>query len=122
MLVIPQHPAQNDCDLDAMFRERCWDPVDILLHCAGGEFFRQAHAPSVVKNDGVVLTFVDAWPVQEPKATAEQGILGGKNRGLRSRFVAVNPDGAVVARIAKLVEKRPGPWEGGDGRGSGVCG
>ncbi|OQD78779.1 hypothetical protein PENANT_c081G06698 [Penicillium antarcticum] len=87
-----------------MFRDRHWDPVDIVLDCAGGEVFRRAHAPSVMRNGGVAMTCVDAWPEQDPVDTTEQGALGGENRELQSHFLAVNPNGAALRQIASLVE------------------
>ncbi|CAG8051190.1 unnamed protein product [Penicillium salamii] len=104
LLVIPQSPAQNEYDIATMFRDRHWDPVDIVLDCAGGEVFRRAHTPSVVRNGGVAMTCVDAWPEQDPVGTTEQGALGGENREPQSHFLAVNPDGAALRQIASLVE------------------
>ncbi|KAJ5084470.1 hypothetical protein NUU61_009049 [Penicillium alfredii] len=105
VLVIPHLPTQPECDLGSMFRDRRWGPVDMVLDCAGGEVFRQAHAASVVKDYGAVLTAVDARPAQEPTAAAEQDPSTQRKRGLRSRFVPVNPDGAALARIGGLVEE-----------------
>lgn len=105
ILMIPHLPAQNECDLGKMFRSRKWSPVDVVLDCTGGEVFRQAHGPHVVKDYGAVLTVVDPRPAQEPTTADEQDVLGRRKRGLRSRFVPVNPDSAALARIADLVER-----------------
>ncbi|KAJ5579470.1 uncharacterized protein N7459_005455 [Penicillium hispanicum] len=104
ILIIPHLPAQNECDLGAMFRSRKWSPVDVVLDCTGGEVFRQAHTSAVVKEYGTVMTAVDQRPAQEPMAMDEQDVLGRRNRGLRSLFVPVNPDHVALARIADLVE------------------
>lgn len=105
VLVIPHLPEQNECNLAAMFRGRRYQPVDIVLDCSGGEVFRQAHDPSVVRDYGAVLTAVDSHPAQQSTATAEQDVLGVRKSGLFSRFVAVTPDGAALARIGELAEE-----------------
>lgn len=97
-VVIAPLPVEPDFDLGAIFRENQWRPVDIVLDCAGGEVFAQAHSPSVVKDNGVVLSAVDPRPAQ--------GLMhGSEKRGLFSRFVAVRPDGEALRRIARLVEE-----------------
>ncbi|KAJ5648052.1 hypothetical protein N7490_004424 [Penicillium lividum] len=104
ILVIPPLPTKDECDLGVMFRGHKWDPVDIVLDCMGGEVFRQAHSKDVVRDGGIVLTAVDPLPVQD--AAHEQEMLKQRKRGLKSRFVPVNPDGAALKRIAELVEDR----------------
>lgn len=104
VLVIPHLPAENECDIGGMFRAKKWDPVDLVLDCTGSEVFRRAHEPSVVKEYGAVLTVVDPRPAQEPAKADEQDVLGRRKRGLRSRFVPVNPDSAALTRIVELVE------------------
>lgn len=95
-------PVPQEFDLPGIFRHRGWDPVDIVLDCAGSQTFRQAHSPAVVKDNGVVLTAVDTGPVQHhtPDEVAQS-----HKRGLLSRFIAVQPDGEALAAIAKLVEE-----------------
>lgn len=100
-VVIAPLPIEPDFDLGATFRENGWNPVDIVIDCAGGETFRQAHSPSVVKDNGTVLTAVDSGPAREPVNGNGNG--RGK-RGLLSRFVAVRPDGEALGRIRKLIE------------------
>lgn len=103
-LIIPHLPAPDECDLGHMFRRKKWAPVDLVLDCTGGEVFRQAHSPSVIKEYGAVLTAVDSRPAQESYIADEQNNLGRRNRGVRSRFVPVNPDAAALGRIAEFVE------------------
>lgn len=103
-LVIPHLPTKEECDLGVMFRSHKWDPVDIVLDCTGGEVFRQAHSKDVVKDGGAVLTAVDPTPVKD--SAHEQEMLKQRKRGLKSRFVPVNPDGAALRRITELVEDR----------------
>lgn len=104
VLIIPHLPAQNECDLGRMFRRKRWGPVDLVLDCTGGEVFRQAHSATVVKEYGAVLTAVDPRPAQEPYNADEQDVLGRRKRGIRSRFVPVNPDAVALARIAEFIE------------------
>ncbi|KAJ5947201.1 hypothetical protein N7466_000216 [Penicillium verhagenii] len=103
-LVIPHLPTKEECDLGVMFRSRKWEPVDIVLDCTGGEVFCQAHSKDVVRDGGAVLTAVDPKPMKD--ASHEQEMLKQRKRGLKSRFVPVNPDGAALKRIAGLVEDR----------------
>lgn len=103
VLIIPHLPAQNECDLGRMFRRKRW-PVDLVLDCTGGEVFRQAHSAAVVKDYGAVLTVVDPRPAQEPYNSDVQDVLGRRKRGIRSRFVPVNPDAVALARIAEFIE------------------
>ncbi|KAJ5638866.1 hypothetical protein N7528_001256 [Penicillium herquei] len=106
ILLIPHLPTKEECDLGSMFRERRWDPVDIVLDCTGGEVFRQAHSKDVVRDSGAVLTAVDPKPVQEPATAYEQDMLKQRKRGLKSRFVPVVPDAGAMKRISELVEDR----------------
>ncbi|KAJ5273016.1 hypothetical protein N7478_008141 [Penicillium angulare] len=106
ILVVPHLPTTEECDLGSMFRSRKWDPVDIVLDCTGGEVFRAAHSRDVVRDSGCVLTAVDPKPVQDPATTYEQDMLKQRKRGLRSRFVPVNPDSVAMKRISELVEDR----------------
>ncbi|KAJ5818711.1 hypothetical protein N7474_004302 [Penicillium riverlandense] len=96
VLVIPHLPARNECDLAAMFRQRRWEAVDVVLDCAGGEVYRQAHEAAVVRNYGAVLTAVDSRPAQQAVPP---------ERGLRSKLVAVAPDGVAMMRIGALIEE-----------------
>lgn len=102
VLIIPHLPTSNECDVGAMFRERGWEAVDMVLDCIGGEVFRQAH--SIVRDGGAVLTAVDPWPAMMPADAMDQDPLGRRKRKLTSRFVPVTPDGGAMARIAELVE------------------
>ena len=98
-VIIAPLPIEADFDLGATFREKGWGPVDIVIDCAGGDTFRQAHSPSVVKDNGTVLTAVDSSPARD--LTIENGRC---KRGVLSRFIAVRPDGEALGRIGKLVE------------------
>lgn len=95
-VIIAPLPIEPEFDLGATFRDKQWGAVDVVIDCAGGETFRQAHSESVVKDNGVVLTAVDSNP--------GIGAAGGQKRGLFSRFVAVRPDGEALGRIARLVQ------------------
>lgn len=75
-----------------------------MLDCAGGEVFRQSHAAGVVKDHGAVLTVVDCKVALQSPLVPENDPLGERKRGIRSRFVPVNPDGPAIERIAELVE------------------
>ncbi|KAA8644749.1 hypothetical protein EYZ11_002203 [Aspergillus tanneri] len=95
-------PVSQEFDLPSLFRQNRWDPVDIVLDCAGMQTFKQAHSPEVVKDYGAVLTAVDSSPVHghTPEENAQC-----QKRGLLSRFIAVQPDGKALGRIAMLVEE-----------------
>lgn len=103
VIVIPHLPAENECAIGPEFRRMKWDPVDIVLDCTGGEVFRQAHC--AVRDHGTVLTAVDPGPVREREGGDEQDLLGRRKRGLKSRFVPVNPDSKALERIVELVEE-----------------
>ncbi|KAJ5122611.1 hypothetical protein N7526_009548 [Penicillium atrosanguineum] len=103
VIVIPHLPAENECAIGPEFRRMKWDPVDIVLDCTGGEVFRQAHC--VAKDHGAVLTAVDAGPAREGEGGDEQDLLGRRKRGLKSRFVPVNPDSKALEKIVELVEE-----------------
>jgi NADPH:quinone reductase-like Zn-dependent oxidoreductase len=104
IIVIPHLPSADECNISKVFRARRWHPVDIVLDCAGGEVFRQAHAAGVVKDHGAVLTVVDAKVALQSPLVPENDELGERKRGIRSRFVPVNPDGPAIERIAEMVE------------------
>ncbi|KAJ5679043.1 hypothetical protein N7462_007287 [Penicillium macrosclerotiorum] len=104
VIVLPHMPAASEFDFGKIFRARRLDPVDVVLDCTGGVVFRQAHSPAVVKEFGAVLTAVDPYPAQEPANADPYDVLGRRKRGLRSRFVPVNPDSKALARIVELVE------------------
>lgn len=104
VVIIPHLPAQNECDLGRIFRRKRFSPVDLVLDCTGDEVFRQAHSEFVIKEYGAVLTAVDARPAQEPFNADVQDFLGRRKRGIRSRFVPVNPDSMALARIAEFIE------------------
>ncbi|KOS43454.1 hypothetical protein ACN38_g5667 [Penicillium nordicum] len=105
IVIIPHLPSPEECNIEKVFRTRRWDPVDIVLDCAGGEVFRAAHAAGVVKDYGAVLTVVDGQVAQQSPLVPENDVLGEKKRGIKSRFVPVNPDGPAMERIAELVEE-----------------
>lgn len=104
IIVIPHLPSADECNISKVFRARRWHPVDIVLDCAGGEVFRQSHAAGVVKDHGAVLTVVDCKVALQSPLVPENDPLGERKRGIRSRFVPVNPDGPAIERIAELVE------------------
>ncbi|KAJ5430004.1 hypothetical protein N7491_007020 [Penicillium cf. griseofulvum] len=105
IVIIPHLPLAEECNIEKVFRARRWQPVDIVLDCAGGEVFRAAHAAGVVKDYGAVLTVVDGQVAQQSPLVPEKDVLGEKKRGIKSRFVPVNPDGMAMERIAELVEE-----------------
>ncbi|KAJ5468535.1 Alcohol dehydrogenase superfamilyzinc-type [Penicillium sp. IBT 31633x] len=105
IIIIPHLPTPDECDIAKVFRARRWPPVDIVLDCAGDEVFRAAHAAGVVKDYGAVLTVVDGKVAQQSPLTPEQDVLGERKRGIKSRFVPVNPDAQALERIAELVEE-----------------
>ncbi|CAI7580890.1 unnamed protein product [Penicillium glandicola] len=105
IVIIPHLPSADECNIEKVFRARRWQPVDIVLDCAGGEVFRAAHAAGVVKDYGAVLTVVDGQVAQQSPLVPEKDLLGEKKRGIKSRFVPVNPDGPAMERIAELVEE-----------------
>jgi NADPH:quinone reductase-like Zn-dependent oxidoreductase len=104
IIVIPHLPSASECNISKVFRAQRWHPVDIVLDCAGGEVFRQAHAAEVVKDYGAVLTVVDSKVAMQSPLVPERDELGERRRGIRSRFVPVNPDGPAIQRIAELME------------------
>ncbi|KAK5707128.1 hypothetical protein LTS12_028213, partial [Elasticomyces elasticus] len=97
--IVAPLPLATDFDLAAIFRDKHWEPVDIVLDCAGGQVLRQTYSPYIVRDYGVVLTAVDHGLVQSPDKD------NGMGRGLLTRFVAVEPDGETLRRIAGLVEE-----------------
>ncbi|CAG7925077.1 unnamed protein product [Penicillium olsonii] len=105
IIVIPHLPSADECNISKVFRARRWHPVDIVLDCAGGEVFRQAHAAGVVKDHGAVLTVVDSKVAMQSPLTPENDELGERKRGIRSRFVPVNPDGPAIERIGEMIEE-----------------
>ncbi|KAG0159191.1 hypothetical protein PDIDSM_6712 [Penicillium digitatum] len=105
IVIIPHLPSPDECNIEKVFRARRWQPVDIVLDCAGGEIFRAAHAAGVVKDYGAVLTVVDGRVAQQSPLVPENDLLGERKRGIKSRFVPVNPDGPAMERIAELVEE-----------------
>jgi NADPH:quinone reductase-like Zn-dependent oxidoreductase len=104
VLVIPHLPTRDECDIGAMFRARRLQPVDIVLDCTGDEVFQEAHSPAVVKDHGSVLTAVDPRPAKQQVPVDGQDALRRKKRGVRSRFVPVNPDAAALGRMVQLVD------------------
>jgi hypothetical protein len=105
IVIIPHLPSREECNIEKVFRARRWEPVDIVLDCSGGEVFRAAHAAGVVKDYGAVLTVVDGQVALQSPLVPENDVLGERKRGIKSRFVPVNPDGAAMERIAELVEE-----------------
>lgn len=105
VIVLPRIPEAEDCEFAKIFRAQRWDPVDVVVDCAGGIVFQQVHSPAVVKDGGAVLTVVDPWPAQEASDSDPQDTLGRRKRGLKTMFVPVNPDGASLVRIVDLVER-----------------
>lgn len=94
-------PLEPTFDLAARFHEKRWDPVDIVIDCAGGQMLHQAqHSPHIVKDRGVVLTAVDSGPAQQQHQDGN-----GDKRGIFSRFIGVEPDGETLERVAELVER-----------------
>ena len=104
--IVAPLPIDPSFDLATSFRSNRWDPVDIVLDCADGLLFHQAHSPHVVKNHGSVLTAVDSTPAQTQQHTEKNE---KSKRDLFSRFIAVEPDGHALGKIARLVEEEQAP-------------
>ncbi|OOQ84772.1 hypothetical protein PEBR_28791 [Penicillium brasilianum] len=104
VVVLPNIPNYDECDLGKVFRAQRWEPVDVVLDCAGGAVFQQAHSPAVVQDGGAVLTAVDPWPAKHPEVSDRLDTLGRRKRGIKTMFVPVNPDASSLARIVELVE------------------
>ncbi|GKZ20681.1 hypothetical protein AbraIFM66951_005409 [Aspergillus brasiliensis] len=94
-------PLPHDYDLGSIFRKNRWDPVDVVLDCAGQQMFEQAHSPKVIKEHGAVLTAVDSTPAEtrDPLGDDEP-----RKDGVLSRFILVSPNGKALSRISELVE------------------
>ena len=116
--------GSDDFDLAATFRDHGWEPVDLVLDCArptdgggGGELYRQAHSPAVVRDKGVVLsvggggtpyTASLSGPETDDHEYAHGYVYAhhsdASGRGLRSQFIHVRPDGTALRHITRLVE------------------
>ncbi|KAH1537893.1 hypothetical protein KXX37_005583 [Aspergillus fumigatus] len=104
--IVAALPLPPDWDLATTFKQKQWEPVDIVIDCAGEDMFQQAHSPAVVKEDGAVLTAVDPTPAQNGRTEQDtQTSNGSKKKGPLSRFISVEPDGKALAHIATLVEE-----------------
>ncbi|KAE8144190.1 hypothetical protein BDV25DRAFT_134885 [Aspergillus avenaceus] len=95
-------PLPQEFDLAKIFRQKKWDPVDLVIDCAGEQMFKLSHSSDVIKQNGVVLTTVDDTAVQAKTAEAEAQT---QKQGLFSRFVSLKPDRHTLDRIAELVEQ-----------------
>ncbi|PYI04892.1 hypothetical protein BO78DRAFT_462311 [Aspergillus sclerotiicarbonarius CBS 121057] len=94
-------PLPQDYDLGSIFRKNHWDPVDVVLDCAGQQMFEQAHSSKVIREHGAVLTAVDSTPAEERDPLGHDQ---PRKDGVLSRFVVVSPDGEALGRVSKLVE------------------
>ncbi|PYH99256.1 hypothetical protein BO71DRAFT_415736 [Aspergillus ellipticus CBS 707.79] len=94
-------PLPQDYDLGSIFRKNHWDPVHVVLDCAGQEMFRQAHSPKIIKEGGAVLTAVDSTPAESRDPHEEEQ---PRKNDILSRFIPVKPDGKALCRISELVE------------------
>lgn len=104
--IVAALPLPPDWNLATTFKQKQWEPVDIVIDCAGEDMFQQAHSPAVVKEDGAVLTAVDPTPAQNGRTEQDtQTSNGSKKKGPLSRFISVEPDGKALAHIATLVEE-----------------
>lgn len=99
--IVAPLPLDPSFNLDAVFHSNRWSPVDIVIDCADGLMFHQAHSSHVFKNHGHVLTAVDSTPAQMQQPDKDDK----SKRGLFSRFIAVEPDGRALGQIARLVEE-----------------
>ncbi|KAI9375426.1 hypothetical protein BJX61DRAFT_531625 [Aspergillus egyptiacus] len=102
--VITPGSVPEDYDLNSVFRNNKWDPVDVVLDCTGENLFVKANNPTIVKNGGHVLTAVDANPVLDVNPTTELN-ENSKKGGPVPKFVSVEPDGETLALIVKMVEE-----------------
>ncbi|RHZ55233.1 NADP-dependent oxidoreductase [Aspergillus thermomutatus] len=104
--IVAALPLPADWDLATTFKQNKWEPVEIVVDCAGEEMFQQAHSPAVVKEHGAVLTAVDSTPAQNGRSEEDtQTSNGSKKKGPLSRLISVEPDGLALAHIARLVEE-----------------
>ncbi|MEM1282065.1 MAG: NADP-dependent oxidoreductase, partial [Chlamydiota bacterium] len=82
----------NTQDFVQVTKELCPDGVDMVFDCVGGKTFHRSL--DIVKKGGSLVTICNA--VDETY---------GADRGVRSGFVFVTPNGEQLAEIAKLVEE-----------------
>lgn len=75
--------CDKDLDLVNMWREKGWEPVHLVFDCAGGETFKQAHDPSILRKEGKITTTVESY--------------GGP--------LSVEPDASQLEIIGTLAEK-----------------
>ncbi|EHA19166.1 hypothetical protein ASPNIDRAFT_212167 [Aspergillus niger ATCC 1015] len=94
-------PLPHDYDLGSIFRKNRWDPVDVVLDCAGQQMFEQAHSPKVIKEHGAVLTAVDSTPAEARNPLEDDE---PRKDGVLSRFILVSPNGEALSQISELVE------------------
>ncbi|OJD14912.1 hypothetical protein AJ78_04797 [Emergomyces pasteurianus Ep9510] len=89
--------------LGEAFRERGWEPVDLVVDCIGGQTLKQAHDAAVVRDGGIVISVAQAVPERKLEWEGVRDAIA--KRGLASRFFIVRPDGEQLEKIALLVEK-----------------
>ncbi|PWY76440.1 hypothetical protein BO94DRAFT_568378 [Aspergillus sclerotioniger CBS 115572] len=94
-------PLPQDYNLGSIFRKNHWDPVDVVLDCAGEEMFEQAHSSKVIREHGAVLTAVDSTPAEDRDPLGKEE---PRKDGVLSRFVVVSPNGEALRRVSELVE------------------
>ncbi|PWY76259.1 hypothetical protein BO70DRAFT_388588 [Aspergillus heteromorphus CBS 117.55] len=98
-------PLPQDYDLGATFRKNHWDPVHVVLDCAGEQMFQQAHSPKVIREGGTALTAVDSTPAKDRDPLELEDIEGyPRKHRVFSRFIVVNPDRGALQQISELVE------------------
>ncbi|KAL2828743.1 hypothetical protein BDW59DRAFT_170863 [Aspergillus cavernicola] len=97
-IFIPE-PVHHDYDLTSIFRKKKWDPVDVVLDCTGEDILHKTKNPTVIRDDGAILTAVDASPLLDINPKENNG--GGPS----PRFVSVEPDGKTLGLIGKMVEE-----------------
>lgn len=85
-------------DIDEAFASRGWEPVDLVLDCIGGETQRRVHSPAVVRDSGVVVS------VANPPPADDDDVAAARERGVKSSFFVVEPNGEQLQKIATLVE------------------
>ena len=93
LALVKQLGAHRAIDYRAERFEDVARDVDVVLDTVGGETL--ARSLACLKRGGIVVSLVDR---ADPRAVAE--------RGIRAASILVRPDGAQLAELARLIERR----------------
>ncbi|KAL5337050.1 hypothetical protein BJX70DRAFT_389575 [Aspergillus crustosus] len=96
-IIVTPEPTPQDFDLTAIFKNKKWDPVDVVLDCTGGEPLDYVKSPTIIKNGGAILGAADANPVLNIASKTKDGKS-------HDRAIHVKPDGETLELIARMVE------------------